>query len=181
MHDKPEPQREDSSDHGDKPAGQQCTHRFPNSDEALKQKRRGIARKVGSAIYTITGFRYAGRNFTILRKRASFPLLRRVIKDDIAVNKAIIETSHIRTELLEKTVIGQTFLLIFFGILFVWSILLLTKGLILLLKYGVFFDSPLIAAIPLVTLSLIRVAISKKTLFACKNEIELRKKLAGAK
>jgi hypothetical protein len=143
-------------------------------DPESRSGKPGLIRKAGAFVYSASGFRYAARNAAFVKKRATFPLLRQISKDEIALQKTIVNTQAIRSELLTKTKNGQTILVAFFSVLLLWSILLMTKGIIVYMKYGDPLNAPLIASLPLIVLSSMRILIGLKVIRNCKHEILLR-------
>jgi|TARA_Y100001973_G_scaffold62884_1_gene92184 hypothetical protein len=152
----------------------------PAEGEPGLAEEKSAIRKVASAINTITGLRYMGRNIVHVKKRASFPLLRQILKDEAAVQRSNVETTQIRSELLNKTLYSQYFLVIFFGAILLWSCLLLTKGALLAVKYGVFYESPLIASIPLIAISSVRVIVGCKVIKRVNKELNERQSKVGS-
>lgn len=168
-----------SAKHDNRAENQPPTMGAGEGNNEQKAQSKSLLRKTGSALYTLSGVRYMGRNLGYAKQRASFPLLRKVIKDETAFQKTFIDASLIRTELLESTVRYQKILVGFFALLCVWSILLLIKGIIVVTANGDFLNPPLIASIPLITISVMRVLVGLKTIKNAQEELIYRSTSGG--
>lgn len=124
----------------------------------------------------ITGFRYAKRNASMVANRAAFPLLRRIIRDEAAVQRSHIAVKDLNDKYLLMTVRWQLPLTIFFGLLSLWSLLVVTRGLAAGIRYDFWFNNWLIIGIPLLVLSLVRTLVSYKTYSICREERHLRQR-----
>lgn len=115
-----------------------------------------------------------------LANRLRFPLARKVIGDELRRNQAAVMLVDIPDEVLGKTHLGHVLLMIAMGFAFIWSLILMTKGLTAAFKFGIFFNTWLISSIPLLLFSALRFRLSWIT---CKlvSEEACRRELSNSK
>lgn len=114
-----------------------------------------------------------------LRRRASFPLLRKISKDGITHNKVIIATELIHDDYVEKSIIGHRFIMASAVAAFVYSFYLLARGITLAVVFGQSWNSWLLVSIPLVVFTAFRFIFSYKVHSAFTAERAMRAAMAA--
>ncbi len=99
------------------------------------------------------------KSASILANRASFPLLRRVITQERDASFGICPFSNVDSKTLIQSAKAHLFLLVAMTPLSLWSILVTTKGLAALIKFGS-FTTWLFMGAPLVVMTGIKIYIS---------------------
>lgn len=99
---------------------------------------------------------------TILRKRASFPLLRTVIKNELTKEKISIPLDVIHEDYLAKSVIGHRGIAAASVLTLLYSLMLISRGLAITIKLGDVANESLLLGIPLAIIAGLRAASSWK-------------------
>lgn len=141
------------------------TTKAPES-EGENRSGSGAIRKVGGAIYTASGIKYAKKNIDILKNRASFPLLRKVVKDELKTSKGtpkLIDKKDISDEDIDRSYFWHTIIIAITGPALIWSIFILTKSLAIGIKFGVWsisLNQGLYTSIPMIIFTASKLYIS---------------------
>lgn len=147
-------------------------------DAADSNSKKSAFKKAAGALSVVTGFRYAKRNLQITKNRASMPLARQIVKDELAWQKTMVDPEQIRTELLKKTVFWQQWLFLFSLLTSIWGMLMLAKGWYWLDQTGL-FTSTLLPGLAIIILSASRALTSYFVIRNCNKEIDSRPNTAG--
>jgi len=125
-------------------------------------------------ISRVTAFHYAARQAKNLKRRASFPLLRQLLRDEATAQKTLVPYSDVRSELLQRTALGHQYLAIFFGFIALWAALMVIRGIYYLVASGDWLNNWLIMGMPLLVLGGVRCFISLKVQSGCLAELHAR-------
>ncbi|MCF6783408.1 hypothetical protein [Stutzerimonas stutzeri] len=112
------------------------------SDEPSPIKKR----KPISFLLGVEAWKRQGR---ILKHRASFPLLRQVIRSERKQSEKIIPLSQFNTEALQRSLLSHLFILAFTVPATLWAAYTLTKGLAAGIRFDTWFNPWLIQGVPL--------------------------------
>ncbi|MEH6688796.1 MAG: hypothetical protein V7693_16220 [Halopseudomonas sabulinigri] len=130
----------------------------------------GLVEKPGIAS-RVTGFYLLTRNMKDIKRRSSFPLLRKIIRDEALLQRTTIPCADIRSELLRKTSRGHQLFLVLFSVISLWSVLLLVKGGYAAIAHGHWFNDSLMFGLPLLALGVARTFTSYRTICLCDEEL----------
>lgn len=110
-----------------------------------KQRRFDKTRKVLSIVLATEAWkRQAGH----LKHRASFPLLRQVMRTELQQARKNIALATIPTEILQRSLLSHCFILVFAVPAAIWAAYMATKGLAAGLRFDVWFNGWLLQGIP---------------------------------
>src|SRR5690554_4552765 len=137
-------------------------------------------RKAAQVIKIATGWAVWKRQASLLAKRASFPLLRSVIKSQIALNKTIIPHDIVPDQYLVKTLQGHRYLMVFMALVLAWGGLTTVKGLAAGILHGLWLNNWIIGGIPIVILACARLVTSHRVVTGVKKELLKRTQHNGA-
>lgn len=114
------------------------------------------------------------KHATILKKRASFPLLRHVLKNSATANRILIPTSVIADEYIAKSIVGHRWIMWTMAIVCCYYITIFAKGLAIAVKYGDVWNTWLISSVAMILFTSFRGLLSRKVLKAFTVERDLR-------
>ena len=97
-----------------------------------------------------------------LKRRASFPLLRKISKDGITHNKVIIEAELIHDDYVGKSIVGHRLIMVSAAATFFYSVYLFVKGVTLAVVFDQSWNSWLVVSIPMVVFTAFRFILSYK-------------------
>lgn len=127
-----------------------------------------------AAVSIGSGYRYASKNLQILKKRVSMPLLRSIISNEIKRTRASAELDICSDELLLRSIRAHRFLLIFFSLLSIYSLLVCVRAAAALIKFDVptawLIEGPL-----LLLICAMRLLVSYRSVCAQQRELSRRK------
>lgn len=98
----------------------------------------------------------------ILRKRASFPLLRHVIKNFRASGRVLLPVEEIADEYLAKTILGHRVILAVSSLGIAWAFHLFVKGMAVAVRFDTPMNIWLICSIPMLLFTCTNAAMSWK-------------------
>ncbi|MDH4602447.1 MULTISPECIES: hypothetical protein [Pseudomonas syringae group] len=153
----PEPQTEVSGD--------------PLPGQPPKRKILGRTRRVARFVLAIDAWK---RQAQILNGRLRFPLLRRVLSQEIRRRSEHILLSELEQQTLENSKLGHILILVVMVPCFLWALILITRGLAAAIKFDVVFNSWLITGIPFALFTGAKLFMSYLSYKAISNEILLR-------
>lgn len=109
-----------------------------NNEETPSEKSRRSARLAGAAA-VITGSRYIAFNLRFLAERLSMPLLRKNVKMlyQNAKNPQQPSLAALTVEELSRSIVAHRFLQFFFSLIFIYSLLVATRGVAAFVKFDV--------------------------------------------
>ena len=110
----------------------------------------------------------------ILKKRASFPLLRQVVKNSTTANKILIPTEIIDDVYIAKSIVGHRIIMWTTTAVFCYFLTVFAKGLAVAIKFDDPWNTWLLSSIPMVLFTSFRAALSYKVLGAFVSERNLR-------
>lgn len=111
---------------------------------------------------------------TILGNRLTFPLLRRVLKADIERRRKYVAFTDISDHTLRVSVLSHAFLCLTMTMIFLWSLLTITKGMAALIRFDVYMNVWLFTGIPLAVLTGVRARASYVSYRVMKQELSAR-------
>lgn len=88
------------------------------------------------------------RQAGFLKHRASFPLLRQVLRSEIKQAKTHVSLAEIRTEVLQRSLLSHYFILMFAVPASLWAAYMTTKGLAAGIRFDVWFNGWLLQGVP---------------------------------
>ncbi len=134
----------------------------------------GAIKKAGSLLVSASGFNSFKKNIAIIKNRASFPLLRRVLKNELKATKGTPKTvsaSDISEEDIDRSLFWHTIIVAITGPALIWSIFILTKALAIGLKFDVWtptLNQGLYTSLPMIVFTASKLYVSWKSRIAFK-------------
>lgn len=110
----------------------------------------------------------------VLKKRASFPLLRQVVKNSSMANKILIPVDIIDDVYVAKSIVGHRIIMWSTTAVFCYFLTVLAKGLAVAIKFGDPWNTWLLSSIPMLLFTSFRAIYSYKVLVAFVAERNLR-------
>ena len=114
------------------------------------------------------------RQFGHLKHRASFPLLRQVVRGEIRQARAIIALEAIPTEVLERSLLSHFFILIFAVPAALWAAYMTTKGLAAGIRFDMWFNGWLLQGVPVLIFCAMKVLTSNQSRQLIQRELAMR-------
>lgn len=146
-------------------------------EQATAAKKAGLLAGVRKGFTVILAVESWKKQASILRKRASFPLLRRVISTERSLDSTIIPLADIPMEILERSKLGHAIIMAFMAPCLFWAILVTTKGIAALIKFDAPFNGWLVGGAPMVIYSATKLITSNLSYKIFSREIGRRTKL----
>lgn len=109
-----------------------------NNQENQDRSGAGAVKKTAAFLSRATGISSARKNIEIIKHRASFPLLRRVLSNELSTAKskpAFIPLSDLSEEDRDRSYFWHTIIVAVTIPALIWTLLIMTKGLALGIKY----------------------------------------------
>lgn len=126
----------------------------------------GAIQKVGNFIVAVSGFKSIKKNAAIIKHRASFPLLRRVLSNELKTTKnapKIVAATDISEEDIDRSLFWHTIIVAITGPALIWSVFILTKALAIGFKFGVWtptLNQGLYTSIPMIVFTASKLYVS---------------------
>jgi hypothetical protein len=136
-----------------------------NLDGGQSQKSEPALRKRGLVMTTmhfVVATHVWKKQGSILRKRASFPLLRHVIKNFRASGRVLLPVEEIADEYLAKTILGHRIILTVSVLGIAWAFHLFVKGLAVAVRFDTPMNIWLICSLPMLLFTCANAAMSWK-------------------
>ncbi len=92
------------------------------------------------------------RQGRILKHRASFPLLRQVLRTERKQSEKVVQLEKINTEVLQRSLLSHLFILAFTVPGTLWAAYTMTKGLAAGIRFDTWFNAWLVQGVPLLVL-----------------------------
>jgi hypothetical protein len=141
------------------------------STDAEKPSR---TKRIGRFLVWYVGWERLKKNASIVRNRASMPLLRQVLKSARS-GYAPTPAADLASDVLSKSVLGHGFILVVAIPALLWTLMNLGRGIALLIQYGRFGTNDyLLVSVPLTLYLGMRILISAKSLSVFRNELSSR-------
>ncbi|CAM5368872.1 hypothetical protein SSTU70S_05726 [Stutzerimonas stutzeri] len=121
------------------------------------------------------------RQFSILRHRLSFPLLRRVIQTERQRLREQVTLKNISIQDLERSKLGHGFLIVVMGACLLWAALNVIKGTAALVRFDVYMNTWLITGVPLAIFAGVRLRMSLLSYKLFSEELSRRERGRGRK
>lgn len=125
--------------------------------EKVKLKK---TRKVARWVLAIDAWQ---RQIGHLKHRASFPLLRRVIRAEKQQSSNLIQLAEIPTSVLERSLLSHCLILLFVVPAFLWAAYTTIKGFSAGIRFDLWFNAWLLQGIPLLVFCGMKVLTSNKS------------------
>lgn len=125
------------------PLSDSSTEQNTNQNEQSRSGAEAIKKTIGF-ISVVSGYRSIKNNISILKHRASFPLLRRVLKNELKTSKnkpELIEAQEISQADRDRSLFWHTIIIAITVPALIWTILILTKALAIGIKFDVWTPS----------------------------------------
>tara|TARA_R110001592_G_scaffold33503_4_gene115984 strand:- start:7374 stop:7910 length:537 start_codon:yes stop_codon:yes gene_type:complete len=175
MNDNPTAESKDSLESG---GNQNDSTRVTKAEGVGTKQSKTVFQKAAGALSIVSGYRYAKRNIVITKERASMPMARKIVKDELEWQKISVDPGAIRTELLKKTVFWQQWIFFFSLLTGTWGVLMLIKGWYWLDQTG-FLSSTILPGLAISILSISRLFTGYFVIRNCNREIEKRNRVNG--
>jgi len=148
----------------------------PQKEGAAKRVKFQKTRKVARWLLAIDAWQ---RQLGHLKRRASFPLLRRVISIELNHSRNLIQLSDIETSVLERSLLSHCLMLIFVIPASLWAGYTTIKGLSAGIRFDVWLNAWLIQGIPVFVFCAMRALTSNKSRTLISAELALRAKVSA--
>lgn len=145
-----------------------------------KENRTSISGSIGRGIAAVTGFNYYRRTTRFVAERLTFPLLRRVISNELKSQKMLVDLSLIDTPYIEKTYFWQRYLGVFYLVVALYGLLSTTRGLAAGIRYDMWLTHWLYLGIAMLAFALARGVVTWKVIRSCAAELEARSRTGMA-
>lgn len=106
--------------------------------------------------------------------RASFPLLRQVIKRERSLSEQRIQLSEIPSDILQRSLLAHLFILVFTVPATFWAAYIMTKGLSAGIRFDVWFNGWLLQGVPVFIFCTMKSLTSNHSRKLIRNELALR-------
>lgn len=126
----------------------------------------GAIKKTGSFLAGASGYRSLKKNMSIVKHRASFPLLRRVLSNELKISKSkpeIVDALTISEVDLDRSYFWHTIIIAITAPALIWSILILTKALAVGIKFDVWtpmLNQGLYTSVPMILFTASKLYVS---------------------
>lgn len=151
------------------------TSEHPTDDAAVKPAKPFLGR-TRKALRWASGYDNYKKRAAFLKERASFPILRAVIRKEREANRQTFDLSTIPDNIVAKSILSHTLMLVIAIPALLWSLLTLTKGLALAFRYDMIFNNYLLFSVPLVITLGCRAHISLHARGLLKDEFNKRQR-----
>lgn len=130
------------------PRSQEPLAHSPEQSEAKSNAKPRRFDKTRKTIGFVFAFNAWKRQASILKHRASFPLLRQVLRTELKQANRQIELSEITSEVLQRSLLSHIFILLFTVPATLWAAYTMTKGLSAGIRFDVWFNGWLLQGVP---------------------------------
>lgn len=141
-----------------------------------KQRRLEKTRKAFTFVLALNSWK---RQAGILKHRASFPLLRQVMRTELTQARKNIELATIPTETLQRSLLSHCFILFFAVPATIWAAYMTTKGLAAGIRFDVWFNGWLLQGIPVFVFCAMKALTSNHSRQIINRELASRSVLAA--
>jgi hypothetical protein len=131
-----------------------------------KTQEKSAVRKLGGFLSRVSGYSNAKKNIAIVKHRASFPLLRRVLKNELSTTKSkptVIQHTEVSEADRDRSLFWHTIIIAVTAPALLWSIFILTKALAIGLKFNVWnpaLNQGLYTSIPMIVFTASKLYVS---------------------
>lgn len=115
---------------------------------------------VMTALHFVAATHAWKKQASILKKRASFPLLRQILKNHHATGRVVLPVEDIADVYLAKTVIGHRIILAVSVVGVAWALHLLVKGMAVAIRFDTPWNTWLICSLPMLLFTGVNAAMS---------------------
>lgn len=151
------------------PQGQESDQ--PSPEPSKKRKFLGRTRRVTRFVLAVDAWK---RQAQILNGRIRFPLLRRVLSQEIKRRSQHILLSEIDEKSLESSKIGHALILAIMIPCFIWALITITRGLAAAIKFDIIINSGLITGLPFAAFTGAKLTMSYLSYRAISGELRKR-------
>lgn len=126
----------------------------------------GAIKKTASFLYAASGIKSAKKNIEIIKHRGSFPLLRRVISNELKTTKSspkFVDLSDLSEADRDRSLFWHTIIVAITLPALIWSIVIMTKGLAIGIKFDVWtptLNQGLYTSIPMIIFTASKLYVS---------------------
>ncbi|MDU4254473.1 hypothetical protein [Pseudomonas sp.] len=135
----------------------------PQADQQATDAKSGKLKRTRKVVRWVLAIDAWKKQFGLMKHRARFPLLRRVIAIEREKRTNLIQLADVPTDVLEKSLISHCFILLFTVPAAGWAVYLLIKTLAAWIRFDVFLFQLAIQGIPLLAFALMKSLTSNKT------------------
>lgn len=146
----------------------------PSTGDSAQPKRHGIIRRGASTLIALKTWKTQA---SILKDRASFPLLRQVLKREKSEAERIVDWSEISDQTLSKALLSHLVLLIVLVPVAIWAAFITTKGIALGVRFDTWFNAWLLQGPPLLVFALAKSLVSNHSRILIQRELAKRNQL----
>lgn len=126
----------------------------------------GAIKKVATVASVMSGYKYAKKNISDIKHRASFPLLRKVLRKELDHRKSkpvIVDAMELSDTEIDRSYFWHTIIVAITIPALIWSLFILTKALGIGIKFDVWapgLNPGLYTSIPMVIFTASKLAVS---------------------
>ncbi|MBA1280239.1 hypothetical protein [Stutzerimonas stutzeri] len=152
------------------PQSAQASEQDAAATSATNPKEKQAFKPLG-VVLGVEAWKRQGR---ILKHRASFPLLRQVLRSEIKQAKNRIQLNEISSDVLQRSLLAHIFILTFTVPATIWAAYSMTKGLAAGIRFDVWFNGWLLQGVPVFIFCAMKALTSNHSRKLIRNELAQR-------